>query len=83
MPFMPTAYDAINRLEMDAKLEYPHSKLYPITFDNGRPLLIIAKIHRQPDLVAGFVYRRGGLNLTRDQATELIHREQQHASKTQ
>lgn len=84
MPFMPAAYDAINRLEMDAKLEHPKPIFYPITFDgNKKPLRIFCEPSRlmRGEYDHAIVYRRMGLDLTRDQATELIHREQQHASK--
>lgn len=76
MPYTPTAYDAMNKLEMDAKLTPWAPIAYPITFDgNNKPLRFIC-------MPGSIIYRRAGLDLTRDQAADLIHREQQQTSKT-
>lgn len=85
MPFSIAAYDAIYKLEMDAKQAYPTpSVIYSITFDdNNKPLRILCEPLRlmRGEYETALIYRRMGLDLTRDQATELIHREQQHVSK--
>lgn len=69
----------IDELEMDAKQAFPNPAVYPITFDgNKTPLRIICELTKIMRQLSGITYRRGGLELTRDQAIDLIRRQQQH-----
>lgn len=67
-----TPYTKLKELEQLSSASLDHETAYQIVFDdNLRPLRIIS-LPDDPE----FIYRRGGLDLTRHQAADLIRRNQ-------
>lgn len=71
------------QLEINAKMStlFTPQVWYPITFDGGKHQLRIihnrfsqSVDHAEPE----FTYRRGGIDLTRDQTADMIRRQLEH-----
>lgn len=72
------ADERIAAMENEASIERPQEARYPITFDNGPRLLrVIADAGYQQRQTPTFIYRRGGIDLTREQAVNLLARQYQ------
>lgn len=73
---MTNASDKLHELENDACLTL-NEATYPITFDgnNLRLRVILSNAYGHEPI---FIYRRGGLDLTFDQAADLIRRNQRN-----